>query len=486
MNMSTRAMICVDWHGHDHFELFYRHCDGYPTGLGLELIDAMLKHKSIEEILRAVRTEPLDRFVDEVEDAFLKVQSDLEWIYVIRNAAHSDTVSLEIYKTSCPYTRRNFVWPVWFGYKKYIARKRALWAMLVIEMTASNTLHALHEFEKAEPVPKAVKSEPAMDKEENQGKPPANEPNTGDSTAIAREGLARYVACVFAPTDVVEVRRLPSGKSTWHQAGKLADAAEFLLQDNQVGQHIYVGANPRRARGGTRSTDVACARCLFVDFDKINIDVARDRWCNAGLPAPTITIASGHGVHAYWRLTEPLTDMALWSKLQKGLIALLDSDPAIHDPARIMRLPGFTNHKEPVAACRIIDDGQARIYDLKYLMPLLNSAIRKCQERASFQTTNHFTIRSRKSFRDNASAVKIAKLTAAKWLGVTKGGRNHKAFQNAAYLLKNLGLTEERAWPILRHWNCKNKPPLPEWELRQALRNANIYGRHPVHDKVAG
>ena len=66
------------------------------------------------------------------------------------------------------------------------------------------------------------------------------------------------------------------------------------------------------------------------------------------------------------------------------------------------------------------------------------------------------------------------------------GGRNHKAFQNAAYLLKNLGLTEGQAWPILRHWNCKNKPPLPEWELRQALRNANIYGRHPVNNKVAG
>ena len=484
--MSTRAMICVDWYGHDHFELFYRHCDGYPTGLGMELIDAMLKHNSIEEIPTAVCAEPVNRFINEVEDAFLKVQSDLEWIYVIRNAAKPDSMSLEIYKTSCPYTRRNFVWPVWFSYKKYIVRKRALWAMLVIEMTASNTLHALHEFEKAEPVPEAVKSEPAMDKEESQSKPPANKPNTSNSTATTQEELARYVACVFAPMDVVEVRRLPSGKSTWHQAGKLAEAAESFVQDNQREQHIYVGANPRRARGGTRSKDVACARCLFVDFDKIGIDVARDRWRNAGLPTPTITIASGHGVHAYWRLTEPITDMALWSKLQKGLITLLDSDPAIHDPARIMRLPGFTNHKEPVAACRIIDDDQAQIYDLKYLMPLLNSEIRKSQERARFQATNGSATQSKKSFRDDASAVKIAKLTAAKWPGVTKGGRNHKAFQNSAYLLKNLGLTEEQAWPIMRHWNCKNKPPLPEWELRQALRNANIYGRHPVNNKVAG
>jgi len=485
MNMSTRAMICVDWYGHDHFELFYRHCDGYPTGLGIELIDAMLKYDSIEEVLNNVSAEPSDRCIENVEDAFLKVQSDLEWIYVIRNAAKSDTMSLQVYKTSCPYTKRNFVWPVWFGYKKYIVRKRALWAMLVIEMTASNTLHALHEFEKAGAAASSEKLEHAPSKKKSKDKPPTNSQKTR-STATTQEELARYVACVFAPTDVVEVRQLPSGKSTWHQAGKLAEAAESLVQDNQLGQHIYVGANPRRARGGTRSKDVACTRCLFVDFDKIGIDVARDRWCNAGLPTPTITIASGHGVHAYWRLSEPITDMALWSKLQKGLITLLDSDPAIHDPARIMRLPGFTNHKEPVAACQIINDDSARRYTLKTLMPLLNSEIRKSQERVPFQGANGSATKSKKSFRDNTSTVKIAKLTAAKWLGVTKGGRNHKAFQNAAYLLKNLGLTEEQAWPILQHWNCKNKPPLPEWELRQALRNANIYSRHPVNNKVAG
>jgi len=319
----------------------------------------------------------------------------------------------------------------------------------------------------------------------NSDKASASKQNNSNSTATTQEELARYVASVFEPTDVVEVRRLPSGKSTWHQAGKLAEATESLVQDNQRKQHIYVGANPRRARGGTRSKDVACARCLFVDFDKISIDVTRDRWCIAGLPTPTITIASGHGVHAYWRLTEPINDMALWSKLQKGLITLLDSDPAIHDPARIMRLPGFTNHKEPVAACQIINDDPARIHTFKSLMPMLNSAMRKSRERAPSQARNDYATHSKKSFRDNMSALKIAKLTAAKWLGVAKGGRNHKAFQNAAYLLKNLGLTEEQAWPILRHWNCKNKPALPEWELRQALRNANVYGRHAVERKVA-
>jgi len=307
-----------------------------------------------------------------------------------------------------------------------------------------------------------------------------------NSLATIQKEITQYTTCVFEPTDIVEVRRLPSGKSTWHQAGELAKVAESLVQYNQHGEHIYVGANPRRVKGGTRGKDVACARCLFVDFDGIDAEAAKDRWRNVGLPTPTITIGSGHGVHAYWRLAEPITDMDLWSTLQKRLIALLDSDPAIHDPARIMRLPGFTNHKEPVAACRIIDSNEARIYDLNLLMPLMYSVITESDYMAQYQAAHSYPARSKRPFYNNINALKVAKLIAAKWPGVAKGGRNCKAFQNAAYLLKNLGLAEEQAWPILQRWNRKNRPPLPEYELHQALRNASIYGRHPVEERLTG
>jgi hypothetical protein len=258
-----------------------------------------------------------------------------------------------------------------------------------------------------------------------------------------------------------------------------------LFKDNHYGEHIYAGVNPRRFRGATKSRDVACARCLFVDFDGIGPDTARDRWHDAGLPEPTLAIASGHGVHAYWRLAEPITDLPLWTALQKKLIALLDSDKAVHDPARIMRLPGFINHKQPVALCRIIDAEEARIYELKSLITLLDSALKKTGDRHKSQRAINFAARSRIPFRSNLSVIDRAALTASKWPGVGKGQRNSKAFQNAAYLLKNLALAGEQAWPILRMWNRKNRPPLPEWELRQALRNAKIYGRHPVGRKVA-
>jgi hypothetical protein len=224
---------------------------------------------------------------------------------------------------------------------------------------------------------------------------------------------------------------------------------------------------------------VACARCLFVDFDGIEPATARDKWYGAGLPRPTLIIASGHGVHAYWRLAEPITDMALWTRYQKRLIALLGSDGAIHDPARIMRLPGFLNYKEPVAACSILDDDTARIYDLKRLRPLVSSATGGCEERA-VQATCNLQRQSNAPLHDSRCAIETARRAATKWPSASKGGRNARAFQNAAYLVKNLGLTEAQAWPIFQQWNCRNKPPLPQWELRQTLRNARIYGRHPT------
>jgi hypothetical protein len=198
-----------------------------------------------------------------------------------------------------------------------------------------------------------------------------------------------------------------------------------------------------------------------------------------------MTIASGHGIHAYWRLAEPMIDLEYWSALQKRLIALLNSDAAIHDPARLMRLPGFTNHKEPVAACRIIDAERTRTYRLSSLLGSMYCVVTEADYLAPYRTGHDNTTQSRKPLNDRTSAVKIAKLTAAKWPGVAKGGRNHRAFQNAAYLLKNLGLAQEQAWLILRHWNSKNKPPLPERELRQVVRNAGTYGRHEAREKAA-
>ena len=119
--MSIRAMILVQygeaWASPYH--MYYRHYDGYPTGLGDEMVRAMIQGKSIDDVLKEVGAEDEHETVSKLEDAFLKYQGDLEWIYVIRNP-DNDNRSLEILKTSYPTLIENdFVFSVLCCYQKY-------------------------------------------------------------------------------------------------------------------------------------------------------------------------------------------------------------------------------------------------------------------------------------------------------------------------------------------------------------------------------
>ena len=51
--------------------------------------------------------------------------------------------------------------------------------------------------------------------------------------------------------------------------------------------------------------------------------------------------------HIYYRFSEPLTDMAVWSELQKRLALHLGTDKKIHNASRIMRIAGTLSYPSP-------------------------------------------------------------------------------------------------------------------------------------------
>lgn len=166
------------------------------------------------------------------------------------------------------------------------------------------------------------------------------------------EQAQRFMAAVFDPHDWIEVRLLPSGVSKWLQLAD-ADAAcsvirwavELNTREHDP-QNVYAGANPRVDDGTKGNDSVPLARCVFADFDGgATVTDALQRIAAAGLPEPAIVIASGGGVHVYWLLAEPITDMAAWTATMKGIIAAVSSDKSIHNPERIMRVPGTRNVK---------------------------------------------------------------------------------------------------------------------------------------------
>ncbi|MEE9293988.1 MAG: AAA family ATPase, partial [Phycisphaerae bacterium] len=287
--------------------------------------------------------------------------------------------------------------------------------------------------------------------------------------------LAMYAAVVFEPDDTVEVRRLPSGRSTWHRAAELAEQSASLQADNAGGEHISIGPNPRTATGGRKAKDVATCRCLFADFDHVDVDDVRFRCESASLPTPTLTLNSGHGVHVYWRLTEPVPP-STWTGWQRDLIAVLDSDPAIHDAPRVMRLPGFTNHKPPVAKCFIIEGDPTRVYELAELhehIPHLEAE----SEPVSTPRNN-----------DIPRGLDVVARAAA-YLNKTPGAvegyhGDDQTFRVACNLVNDFGLSVDQAWPLFLEWNQTCDPRWREADLRGKLENAVKYASQPVGAKA--
>ena len=153
--MSTRAMILVKRYFSGPYELHYRHCDGYPQGLGVELIEALKKGLDTDEVLKIVGAEKERVYpVAEVDDAFLKVQGDLEWLYVINDYnSEKDLRALGIYKTSCPFSFKeegtpDFVFRCFWSYVRYFPANH-ISKMEHVEETAQTTLNALVALERA-------------------------------------------------------------------------------------------------------------------------------------------------------------------------------------------------------------------------------------------------------------------------------------------------------------------------------------------------
>ncbi|QNI98416.1 DUF3987 domain-containing protein [Synechococcus sp. RS9902] len=169
---------------------------------------------------------------------------------------------------------------------------------------------------------------------------------------IGKNGDARFRA--FAHKSAPPERK----KSSARKFGRDKDA---LLQAHEAGLDIYVVIN---SGGDTKSSITHCVG-YFAEFDGMEEAEQHDILFKQDLmPEPSVVVRTGgSSLHAYWLLSEPLTDTAQWQADMKRLAAHLGSDPSINDPSRVMRLPGcwyMDGEGKPVAQVEIIHESAAR------------------------------------------------------------------------------------------------------------------------------
>lgn len=278
--------------------------------------------------------------------------------------------------------------------------------------------------------------------------------------------LRQFLDTVFRPRDVVEIRRIGPDccVSNWHRAENVPGQKDVLSKYNREGWNIYVGVNPRPVHGVRGDACIQLARTIFFDVDAVDASALLASWpTRFRLPMPSMMIDSGHGLHGYYPLTDPVSDMQAWRELQRDLAFAVGGDHVVN-PERVMRLPGFLNVKrEPHIPCRIIDSA-GELFDFAGLRAIVPPRPRPAGRPIPIRSTSDASMAHRYS----ACMAYLRKCPDA-----ISGQYGHRATIRAACECIRFGLDLAHVWQAMEWWNSnKCHPAWSEKELAHKIAEA--------------
>ena len=138
-------------------------------------------------------------------------------------------------------------------------------------------------------------------------------------------------------------------------AAVLRAAAEL----NASGANIHVTLNPAgpitpdcKTRA-LKDADIIAATATFVDADERG---SADDLPDKALAKPDFAVITGlepfTRAHFYWLSPTPVFDLDRWRWFQQELARRYGTDPAVCNPSRVMRLPGFVTHPNATKAAK--------------------------------------------------------------------------------------------------------------------------------------
>lgn len=162
---------------------------------------------------------------------------------------------------------------------------------------------------------------------------------------------SRYILDNFEPDDRLAIVLIDRGSGTVTQRIASAEriaSPEFqvwLKGENRAGRDVFVSMNVLhgQARGRTRE-DVAVIRHLYLDFDENGTESVRQLRAREDMPEPNHVLnTSPDHWQVSWKVQGFGKEQA--EEMMRSMVREFGADPAATDSARVMRVPGFTNHK---------------------------------------------------------------------------------------------------------------------------------------------
>jgi hypothetical protein len=171
------------------------------------------------------------------------------------------------------------------------------------------------------------------------------------TTSMFRAIASDYIRSNFRPNDRLAVvlvnQRTHSVIQRIATAEKIAapDFQSWLRRQNAERNEVYISMNTLREDARSRTkTDIAAIRHIYLDFDKNGSAAVDSLFKRDDLPPPSFVLnTSPDKWQVIWKVEGFGRDEA--ERLQKALARESGADPAATDCARVLRLPGFYNHK---------------------------------------------------------------------------------------------------------------------------------------------
>jgi hypothetical protein len=140
-------------------------------------------------------------------------------------------------------------------------------------------------------------------------------------------------------------RKTPHLARIFH--GSIAEHFDALAVLNSCGAGVYVTINQTDLKGRTIE-HIKKVRRFFADFDKPSDAIP------ATEPQRQMVVnSSPRKWHVYWKANGVALDA--FTSIQEAIAHHYDSDPAVKDLPRVMRLPGFFHRKEKPFMVRIVE-----------------------------------------------------------------------------------------------------------------------------------
>ena len=289
-----------------------------------------------------------------------------------------------------------------------------------------------------------INAEKKQEKKKNLAKADskAGQKDISSVTSIIPESLLFFKRFFANSEGFVEIREILNGNAKSKFFKNFDDFKEYEPPNDK---NVYIGMYTRKHKRG-RKEDIKKTRLLWLDFDNMELAEAEYRVNMAGMPSPSMVVASGHGYHFYWKLKNPVKKEL--ESVIKELANKTKADTRAAELSKVMRLPGTMNVKDDPVECRIVKQNQ-KTYSLDSIAETLN-----------VEPTAPLNDRLSDYIGDYKQLLSEADRPCVKAMleGVEEGQRNFVLGRLTMYFRNIKGYSKRKTRQIILGWNTLNNP----------------------------